>query len=99
MISRSTKMLLHKQHGSYGKELFDKRWREKRVEVLDRDNNSCRVCNSKENLEVHHRQYHYSLKLRKYRKPWEYSNQLLLTLCKKCHQKGHQKYKVPTKYV
>lgn len=86
-------------HGSYGALLFDKRWKEYRKKILERDQHKCRSCGEKEALQMHHRQYHYSLKLRKYRKPWEYPTSLIISLCSKCHQKGHQLYKVPTKYV
>jgi 5-methylcytosine-specific restriction endonuclease McrA len=91
--------LLNGAHGTYGALLFDKRWREKRVNILERDKNTCRVCNDGENLEVHHRQYHFLNKLRTFKKPWEYSDELLVTLCKRCHQKGHQLYTVPIKYI
>jgi hypothetical protein len=47
-------------HGGYGASLFDPRWKAKRVEILSRDGNQCKVCNSKESLQVHHRQYHFS---------------------------------------
>jgi len=86
-------------HGSYGALLFDKRWKEFRKKILERDQHQCRSCGSKEKLQMHHRQYHYSTKLRKYRKPWEYSKRLVICLCEKCHQKGHQLYKIPTKNV
>jgi hypothetical protein len=31
--------------------------------------------------------------------PWDYTDNLLITLCEKCHQKGHKQYKVPTIYI
>lgn len=86
------------KHGPYGALLFDKRWREKRVTILKRDKEKCRVCDSEDELQIHHRQYHYSNKLQKFKYPWEYQDDLLITLCKKCHQRGHQLYEVPIKY-
>lgn len=91
--------LLNGAHGTYGAMLFDKRWREKRAHILKRDNNSCKVCKSPNELQVHHRQYHFIQKLRRFRKPWDYTDNLLITMCKTCHQKGHQLYKVPIKYI
>lgn len=91
--------MLKKTHGSYEGLLLTNEWKQKRQEILKRDHNQCQVCLSEDELQIHHRQYHYSLVLRKYRKPWEYSNNLLITLCKKCHQKGHQLFKVPVKYI
>jgi 5-methylcytosine-specific restriction endonuclease McrA len=86
-------------HGSYGAELLDPRWKIKRKEILNRDNNQCVICHSNRNLQVHHRQYHFSRSLNKFKKPWEYENRLMITLCESCHQKGHRLYKVPVKYI
>jgi len=47
------------KHGSYGALLFDKRWKDKRGIILSRDNNQCVICGHGEELEVHHRQYHF----------------------------------------
>lgn len=82
-------------HGTYGELLFDKRWREKRMEILMRDNHECAVCNATQNLQVHHRQYHMVKATKKFKPPWEYTNSLLVTLCENCHSRGHNKYKVP----
>jgi len=87
------------KHGSYGGLLFDKRWRAKRQEILDQDKHQCVVCNNSSELQVHHRQYHYLKALKKFKAPWDYSNKLLITLCDKCHQRGHHKFKVPIIYI
>lgn len=79
--------------------LLDPRWRKKREEILDRDFHCCVICRMQGNLEVHHRQYHFSLSLNAFRDPWNYQNHLLVTLCEKCHQTGHELYKVPVKYI
>lgn len=86
-------------HGGYGASLFDPRWKSKRKEILDRDNNKCVICKSGDNLQVHHRQYHFSRMMNVFKNPWEYENRLLITLCESCHQKGHRLYKVPVKYI
>lgn len=86
-------------HGGYGATMFDPRWKAKRLEVLGRDNNKCVNCGSTEKLQVHHRQYHFSKGLNVFRKPWEYSGKYLITLCEVCHQKGHNIFKVPVKYI
>ncbi|WP_442587483.1 HNH endonuclease [Pedobacter sp. AW31-3R] len=84
------------QHGSYGNLLFDPRWKAKRAEIILRDNASCVVCRSGDELQVHHRQYQFVREVNGFRMPWAYPNHLLITLCKSCHQRGHNKYKVPT---
>jgi 5-methylcytosine-specific restriction endonuclease McrA len=86
-------------HGAYGAALFDPRWKSKRKEILERDRNMCVLCKSDKKLHVHHRQYHFSRTLNTFRNPWEYSPNLMITLCESCHQKGHRLYKVPTKYI
>ena len=86
-------------HGSYGPLLFDKRWKKKRKEILARDKHQCLICGETEKLEVHHRQYHWSKRRKSFVKPWEYGNKLMITLCKRCHQKGHQLYIVPIKQI
>ena len=88
-----------RSHGSYGAKLFDKRWKSLRSKILIRDTNQCIVCKSKEKLQVHHKQYHFSRLLKTFKEPWEYDFKYLITLCKQCHQKGHNKYKIPTKYI
>lgn len=83
-------------HGSYGSLLFDPRWKSKRAEIMIRDNNCCVVCSSADELQVHHRQYHFIKAVNGFKMPWAYSSHLLITLCKSCHQRGHSKFKVPT---
>ena len=86
-------------HGSYGFLLFDPRWKAKRLEILERDMKRCVICKSENNLQVHHRQYHFSTILNSFKNPWEYENRLLITICESCHQKGHRLYKVPVKQI
>lgn len=86
-------------HGSYGHLLFDERWKAKRSIILVRDKFKCAICDDSSNLQVHHRQYHFSTLLNQFKAPWDYADELLVTLCKSCHNKGHNKYKVPTKLI
>jgi 5-methylcytosine-specific restriction endonuclease McrA len=86
-------------HGSYGALLLDKRWKEKRLLILMRDENKCVICNSDKDLQVHHRQYHFVKAQKKFRPPWEYQDESLLTLCNGCHQRGHSQFKVPIIYI
>lgn len=83
-------------HGSYGALLFTPQWTAKRLEILKRDAHTCVVCKSAIGLQVHHRQYHFIVRQNQFRLPWEYPNDLLITLCESCHKKGHSKFKVPT---
>lgn len=82
-------------HGSYGALLLDKRWKDKRSVILARDLERCVICGFGDNLQVHHRQYHYLTDLKKFKPPWDYSDKMLITLCSSCHQRGHSKFKVP----
>lgn len=80
---------------SYSDLLRSVQWSEKRKEILKRDEYRCRNCGSSYGLEVHHRQYHIIKRAGDFRKPWAYDSNNLITLCARCHQVGHAKYKVP----
>ncbi len=82
-------------HGSYGNLLFDARWKSKRNEIMARDKERCVICQSPDELQVHHRQYQYVKSEKAFKVPWDYDNHLLITVCKSCHQRGHSKFKVP----
>lgn len=66
---------------TYQEQLDTKEWKDKRVEILIRDNFTCQHpdCGSKIRLEVHHVDYLDDLKV------WEYPSDMLLTLCHKHH--------------
>jgi len=66
---------------TYAEKLKDPRWQRKRLEILQRDDFTCRVCNSEtKTLHVHHIRYF------KGREPWEYKEFYLVTLCEDCHK-------------
>ena len=63
---------------NYSEKLKDPRWQKKRLEILNRDEFTCRTCKDKETqLQVHHLKYKGE--------PWEVSSEHLITLCKHCH--------------
>jgi hypothetical protein len=65
----------------YSEQLKDPRWQKKRLEIMQRDNFQCQICGNKtKTLNVHHFQYG------KNKKPWEYENDNLITLCEECHE-------------
>lgn len=57
-------------------------WRMKRRQILEIDGNCCRRCGSSERLEVHHLTY---------RRLGAELPEDLITLCHRCHMKGHKK--------
>jgi len=65
---------------TYSEKLTDPKWYDKRLEILERDENKCRICEEEKNLQVHYTRYF------KNREPWEYDNSILMTLCKDCHE-------------
>ncbi|MFT3822852.1 MAG: hypothetical protein QM731_02985 [Chitinophagaceae bacterium] len=83
-------------HGTYASALFRPEWKLKREQILQRDMHSCVICKKNDDLQVHHRQYHFVVQNNKFRLPWEYPDHLLITLCESCHRRGHNKFKVPT---
>ena len=69
---------------SYAQDLKHPKWQKHRLKMLERDEYSCRVCGTKEiTLHVHHTDYI------KGRKPWEYPDEMLITLCEKHHKALH----------
>lgn len=86
-------------HGSYGGLLFDKRWIERRREIILRDGGRCVICKVTDALQVHHRQYHIIKALKRFKAPWDYEDRLLVTLCERCHSRGHNKFRVPNVYL
>ncbi len=83
-------------HGSYGALVLHPNWKAKRKEILERDNYKCQVCANSTELQVHHRQYLFIKATKQFKVPWDYPEHLLITLCTKCHARGHSMYKVPT---
>jgi 5-methylcytosine-specific restriction endonuclease McrA len=56
-------------------------WQKKRLEILERDNYTCRDCGSTEKqLHVHHGYYVKGLNV------WDYDNRTLWCLCHSCHE-------------
>lgn len=43
---------VEQNHGSYRQLLFDKRWHEKRAQIIQRDNYRCAICAYSENLTI-----------------------------------------------
>lgn len=68
---------------NYSKDLKDIRWFRKRKRILIRDNYTCQKCGAKKNLRVHHKKYISG------RRPWQYNEKHLITLCNLCHEKEH----------
>ncbi len=69
---------------SYKELLRDPRWQKKRLEIFERDNWRCTKCqNGAEELHAHHKRYI------KGRKPWEYPNEMIVTLCDTHHKQVH----------
>jgi len=71
---------------TYKEQLKDRRWQIKRNKILERDNYTCqnKACGHRGNtsvlLEVHHLDYINDFKA------WEYPDDMLITLCKVCHE-------------
>jgi hypothetical protein len=62
----------------------DPRWQKKRLEILARDEYSCKCCcDTETELNVHHRKYIKGKKI------WDYDNKYLVTLCNNCHKEVH----------
>lgn len=66
---------------SYSDKLQDPRWQKKRLEIMQRDDFTCQLCQDKKTtLNIHHKEYLPN------REPWEYEDDSLITYCKYCHK-------------
>lgn len=66
---------------SYSEMLKDPRWQKKRLQIMNRDDFTCRSCGDKSTtLHVHHLAYVRNAC------PWEYEDRFLVTLCENCHE-------------
>lgn len=69
---------------TYSKKLLDPRWQKLRLQVFERDNFTCRYCESTDKtLHAHHRYYEPNTD------PWDYPLSALVTLCCECHDDEH----------
>lgn len=65
----------------YLEALASPQWQKKRLEIMQRDNFTCQFCGCKDRtLHIHHKVYE------KGKKPWEYEDKDLITLCDRCHE-------------
>lgn len=72
---------MNREKISYSEQLKDPCWQKKRLEVMQRDGFRCQHCLSEDReLQIHHLVYH------KGAKAWEYDNNELVTLCRRCHE-------------
>lgn len=66
---------------NYAEKLRHPKWQKKRLQILNRDKFTCKLCKDTETtLHVHHKFYTEGAD------PWEYDNCDLTTLCEHCHQ-------------
>lgn len=72
----------------YSKILTNPEWQKRRLEIFNRDNWTCQGCGDKTTqLEVHHVDYWGG------KKPWEYPEDMLITVCHNCHGKENIRFK------
>lgn len=65
---------------AYAEKLKHPRWQKKRLQILDAAGWQCEDCNASEkSLSVHHCYYLPDTE------PWEYTRDLLMSLCDECH--------------
>ena len=75
---------MKKEKLTYAEMLKDPRWINRAKEIKEWDRESCQLCGSHENLQVHHLYYD------KDKEVWQYGDRALVTLCDKCHEEIHK---------
>jgi 5-methylcytosine-specific restriction endonuclease McrA len=67
---------------TYFEKLKSPQWQKKRLEIMQRDNFTCRECGATDKtLNVHHGYYTGG------KNPWEYADETLHTVCEDCHER------------
>lgn len=65
---------------TYQEKLLDPRWQRRRLEILNRDEFTCKCCKNREStLHIHHLVYNVN------GNPWDVDDAGLITLCEDCH--------------
>lgn len=66
---------------TYQEQLDQPEWKRKRTEIILRDNGVCRVClQQRPNPDIHHLKYIWG------KMAWDYPNELLIVVCRGCHE-------------
>lgn len=66
---------------TYSEKLKSPKWQKKRLEILNRDEFTCKLCGDSETqLHVHHLEYEYD------KHPADISSEKLITYCEHCHE-------------
>lgn len=64
---------------TYSDKLKSPKWQKKRLEILQRDDFTCKICGDKDTtLNIHHLKYLLN--------PWDVDNKYLVTVCEHCHK-------------
>lgn len=72
---------------TYSTKLKSPLWQRKRLEIMQRDDFKCCLCQKTENeLNVHHLYYTPNTE------PWGYDSECYITLCKDCHTYVHNEF-------
>jgi hypothetical protein len=75
---------------TYEEKLKSPKWQKRRLEIMNRDNFTCKKCGDTETqLHVHHLEYVNG------NDPWDYEDNQLVTLCEDCHTIVEQIKKEP----
>lgn len=69
-----------KGSSEYARKLLDGRWQRKRLEILQRDNFCCTICQRSHNVQIHHNWYLKNME------PWDYTADQLVSLCNEHHE-------------
>ena len=79
----STHTFKVERNPSYNEQLKDKRWLNRRLQILKKKGAKCSKCSFTSNLQIHHLRYI------KGKMAWEYKDKYLEVLCNECHEKKH----------
>ena len=83
---------------NYSRLLHKKEWKLKRIQIINRDNNTCTCCHKSKNRMIVHHRYYYAYPNGEKFMPWEYPDSALTTLCYSCHEQIHRTTRIVVWY-
>lgn len=71
---------------AYQEKLSDERWSEKKAQIIQQRGAHCEKCSARNPKQLH---LHHNIYIEG-KEPWDYDDEYLTLLCKKCHEQIHK---------
>lgn len=86
------------ENSEYNELLKTAEWKRRREDVFIARGRRCMYCGNGDNLDIHHK-YYFKYPDGEFVKPWEYNMDCYMVLCRDCHNRVHDKYRIKSYYI